>query len=257
MKFNARAKSIPLSVTLALDARAKELIADGRDVINMTAGEPDFDAPAAVRDAARSFVDSGKVRYTPAPGRQSLRETIADHLSRTRGVPFEAKEVTVCHSAKHALLGVPESLIAEHGAVSEPVARAMAHGVRERFGANIGIATTGISGPGGGSDEKPVGLVYLAMVWGSGREGSTWEGSAVERFVFPVDRVRHRELTAQVALDWTRRLLLGIELASPSLLSSGGSSMPGSPMDSESAKTFTPRIGSVDPGRAQEPSGGN
>ena len=54
MKFNARAKSIPLSVTLALDARAKELIADGRDVINMTAGEPDFDAPAAVRDAAPS-----------------------------------------------------------------------------------------------------------------------------------------------------------------------------------------------------------
>ena len=77
MKFNARAKSIPLSVTLALDARAKELIADGRDVINMTAGEPDFDAPAAVRDAARAYVDSGKVRYTPAPGRPSLRETMA------------------------------------------------------------------------------------------------------------------------------------------------------------------------------------
>ena len=113
MKFNARAKDIPLSATLALDARAKELIAEGRDVINMTAGEPDFDAPAAVRDASRAFVDSGKVRYTPAPGRPSLRETIAGHLSRTRGVPFEAKEVTVCHSAKHALSGVILSLVSE------------------------------------------------------------------------------------------------------------------------------------------------
>ena len=113
MKFNARAHSIPLSATLALDARAKELIADGRDVINMTAGEPDFDAPAAVRDAARAYVDSGKVRYTPAPGRPSLRETIAGHLSRTHGLPFEAKEVTVCHSAKHALSGVLLSLVSE------------------------------------------------------------------------------------------------------------------------------------------------
>jgi aspartate aminotransferase len=113
MQFNTRAHSIPLSATLALDARAKELIADGRDIINMTAGEPDFDAPAAVRDAARAFVDSGKVRYTPAPGRVSLRETIAGHLSRTRGVTFDAKQVTVCHSAKHALSGTILSLVSE------------------------------------------------------------------------------------------------------------------------------------------------
>jgi aspartate aminotransferase len=113
MQFNTRAHSIPLSATLALDARAKELIADGRSVINMTAGEPDFDAPQAVRDAARTFVDSGKVRYTPAPGRISLRETIAGHLSRTRGVPFDAKQITVCHSAKHALSGVLLSLLSD------------------------------------------------------------------------------------------------------------------------------------------------
>jgi len=113
MKFNARAHSIPLSATLALDARAKELIASGRDIINMTAGEPDFDAPSAVRDSARAFVDSGKVRYTPAPGRPSLRETIAAHLSRTHGLPFEAKEVTVCHSAKHALSGTLLSLVSD------------------------------------------------------------------------------------------------------------------------------------------------
>ncbi|MCL4147594.1 UNVERIFIED_CONTAM: hypothetical protein GTU68_061321 [Idotea baltica] len=71
----------------------------------MTAGEPDFDSPAVVRDAGKQAIDGGRVKYTPAPGRLDLRETIADYLTRTRGVEFQAQHITVCHSGKHALSG--------------------------------------------------------------------------------------------------------------------------------------------------------
>jgi nicotinamide-nucleotide amidase len=104
---------------------------------------------------------------------------------------------------KVALLGVPESLLLKHGAVSEPVALAMAEGARERFGADLAVSTTGIAGPGGGSDEKPVGLVWVGFSDGDER--------AAQMFEFPLDRSRHRMATAQVALDWVRRSLLGEE----------------------------------------------
>jgi len=163
--------------------------------------------------------------------------------------------VAYSNEAKHSLLGVPEDLLVEHGAVSEPVARAMAEGVRERFNADIGVATTGISGPGGGSEEKPVGLVYVGIAWSEATQGS--DHSRVERFVFAVDRARHRVLTAQVGLDWVRRLLLGLELVGPSLLRSGGGSAPGSHSGMQPAKNFTPRSGAAGLDRAHETSGGN
>ena len=121
--------------------------------------------------------------------------------------------VAYADAAKRALLGVPEALLAEHGAVSEPVARAMAEGVRERFGADLAIATTGISGPDGGSEAKPVGLVYLAL--------ADAQGTHSDHFVFPLDRTRHRQITAQVALDWIRRRLLGVALEGPTLCAGG------------------------------------
>jgi nicotinamide-nucleotide amidase len=70
--------------------------------------------------------------------------------------------VTYSNAAKHGLLGVPEALLATHGAVSEPVARAMAEGALARSDADVSVAITGVAGPGGGSQEKPVGLVHLA-----------------------------------------------------------------------------------------------
>lgn len=111
MRPNARVSAIAFSQTLALDARAKELARKGRDVVNLSVGEPDFDAPRAVRDAAHASIESGEVRYTPAAGRESLRATVAAHLSRTRGVPYQAAEVAICHSAKHALSGAVLSLV--------------------------------------------------------------------------------------------------------------------------------------------------
>lgn len=132
--------------------------------------------------------------------------------------------VAYSNAAKTEFLGVSEALLSEHGAVSLPVVRAMAEGVRARFGTDFGLATTGISGPGGGSDEKPVGLVCVALACGD----PTSETHA-DSFVFPVDRIRHRALTAQLALDWVRRRLIGEELIGPTLLRrSGGSSAPSS-----------------------------
>ncbi len=113
MRINQRVDEIPLSRTLALDALAKDLAASGRDIINMTAGEPDFDSPQLVRDSAKKAIDGGRVKYTPAPGRLELRQTIAEFLTRTREVEFTASQITVCHSGKHALSGSLLTLISE------------------------------------------------------------------------------------------------------------------------------------------------
>jgi nicotinamide-nucleotide amidase len=120
---------------------------------------------------------------------------------------FAGGVVAYSNAAKLELLGVPSAVLEEHGAVSDLVVRAMAEGVRERFGVDIGIATTGISGPDGGTASKPVGLVHIALA----REGATY----AESFAFRMDRTRHRLLTSQVALDWVRRTLLGVELVGP------------------------------------------
>jgi nicotinamide-nucleotide amidase len=148
---------------------------------------------------------------------------VAERISEEAGASdyFLGGVVSYANSAKTRLLDVSEAMLAEHGAVSDPVVRAMAEGVRARFGSDLGVATTGISGPGGGTAEKPVGLVHVALA----RES----GTHAESFVFPLDRTRHRLLTAQVAIDWVRRSLLGAELVGPSLLrKKGGGSAPGS-----------------------------
>ena len=87
MTLSQRAAGVPLSITLALDARAKRLAAEGRDAINMSVGEPDFEAPRAAARAAASRALEGPVRYTPAAGAPELRRAIAAHLCETRGAP--------------------------------------------------------------------------------------------------------------------------------------------------------------------------
>lgn len=108
--------------------------------------------------------------------------------------------VVYSNRSKTDLLGVPESLIEAHGAVSEPVAAAMAAGIRARAGVDIGIGITGIAGPGGGTAEKPVGTVAIAV------EGP-WGGRVSTR-VFPGGRELVRFFASQAALDEVRRALL-------------------------------------------------
>jgi nicotinamide-nucleotide amidase len=111
----------------------------------------------------------------------------------------------VCYSneAKTAVLGVPPAVLAERGAVSEAVAIAMADGIRARAACEIGIGVTGIAGPTGGSIEKPVGTVVIAV--------TTAGASVVRTYRFPTGRARVRQFAAQMALDLARRVLLGVD----------------------------------------------
>ncbi len=147
---------------------------------------------------------------------------------------FRGGVVAYSNEAKAALLDVPMEMIRSEGAVSEAVVREMAESALARFGAEFAVATSGISGPEGGTPEKPVGLVWIALARRRSPSGARSGGPEpakvsihADSFVFPVDRTRHRLLTAQVALDWIRRSLLGAELIGPSLLRRGGGSTPG------------------------------
>ena len=106
------------------------------------------------------------------------------------------------NAVKTGLLGVDEGVLAAHGAVSEPVARAMADGARARLGADVGVAITGIAGPSGGSDAKPVGTVVVAAT-GLGRE-------RVRTFRFMGDRALVRAQSVHAALEAVRRLILDL-----------------------------------------------
>ncbi len=107
--------------------------------------------------------------------------------------------VAYANEVKTRALGVPAELIALHGAVSEEVACAMAAGVRAAMGASFGVSTTGVAGPGGGTPQKPVGLVYVGL---SGPAGTT-----AERLMVPGDREQIRSFSASFAIDRIRRAL--------------------------------------------------
>jgi competence/damage-inducible protein CinA-like protein len=110
--------------------------------------------------------------------------------------------VVYANDAKVALAGVDPRLIAEHGAVSEPLARALAEGIRARLHTDVGVGVTGVAGPGGGTEQKPVGLVWLSVTGP--------DGAALTRSVnLPGDRADVRDRATTVALHLVRRLLLG------------------------------------------------
>jgi nicotinamide-nucleotide amidase len=129
--------------------------------------------------------------------------------SRLTDVPgssayVESAVVVYSNTAKTSLAGVPSTLIEAHGAVSEPVASAMAAGIRERAGVEIGVGITGVAGPSGGSEAKPVGTVAIA-VSGAGLE------TRVRTFRFPGGRAQVKFFASQSALDMVRRLLIAPE----------------------------------------------
>ena len=127
---------------------------------------------------------------------------LAERMTRVAGSSdyFLGGAVTYTNELKTQVLGVPEEMLREHGAVSEPVARTMAESVRRIFGSDYGAGITGVAGPGGGSEAKPVGTVHIAVAGPNGVDH--------RRIRFPGDRERVRAQSAQFALDMLRRMLL-------------------------------------------------
>jgi nicotinamide-nucleotide amidase len=127
---------------------------------------------------------------------------IAQRLTSVAGSSVYFKEGVVAYSneAKIRSLGVEAALILEHGAVSAPVAEAMAEGVRQRADTDFGISVTGVAGPGGGTEEKPVGLVFIALA----------DDAHIEhrKIMLPGDRNLIRWRASQAALDLLRRRLI-------------------------------------------------
>ena len=158
-----------------------------------------------MREAAAALLDDLRAHgVTVATAESCTGGLIAAALTEIAGSSdvVDRGFVTYSNAAKMELLGVPEELLAAHGAVSEPVARAMAEGALKRALAGIAVSVTGVAGPGGGSAEKPVGTVWF---------GCALRGSAThaERQVFPGDRAAIRAATVLRAFALFRRALPG------------------------------------------------
>jgi len=106
---------------------------------------------------------------------------------------FDRGVITYSNVSKIELLDVPEKILTDFGAVSEQVARAMAEGIRKRARVDIGVSTTGIAGPTGGTKEKPVGLVYVGV--------ATHDTVSVKRFLFSGDRLQNKERACDATLS--------------------------------------------------------
>ena len=159
--------------------------------------EGDEELETAVGDLLRA------AGATVATGESCTGGLVAARLTAVPGSSDYVLGGVVAYSndAKQSLLDVPAALLREHGAVSEPVARTLAAAARRRLGASFGIGVTGVAGPGGGSDAKPVGTVHVALAGP--------EGDLVHRLArFPGDRERVRWQTSQLALELLRRELL-------------------------------------------------
>jgi nicotinamide-nucleotide amidase len=131
---------------------------------------------------------------------------IGHRLTQVPGSSAYVDRGAICYSnhAKMDMLGVPAELIAAHGAVSREVASAMAKGIRERAGVSVGLSVTGIAGPGGATETKPVGLVYVGLDGGAG-------DTMTKEFRFHGDRSVIKQRSSQAALDLLRRWLIARE----------------------------------------------
>ncbi len=178
---------------IALDAAVLELQDAFGSSIFSADGRP---LPRVVGDMLRS------ADWTIAVAESCTGGLLASLLTDVPGSSDYVERGAVCYSnrAKIDWLGVPEAIIAEHGAVSEPVAQSMAEGIRTRAHTDVGIGVTGIAGPGGGTPDKPVGTVAIAVVAG--------DDTRVRTFQFIGEREQVKYQSAQAALNMLRLMML-------------------------------------------------
>ena len=134
-------------------------------------------------------------KLTVATAESCTGGLIAHSLTNISGSSdyFERGIISYSNNAKTEVLDVPNDILQKYGAVSEQVAKAMAENVRVKSKVDIGVSTTGIAGPTGGTPEKPVGLVFIAM--------STADETIVKKFQFTGDRLQNKVSTCNAALD--------------------------------------------------------
>ena len=111
IKLSQRVQSIKPSPTLAITARAAALRAEGKDVIGLGAGEPDFDTPEHIKSAATKALNEGYTKYTPVPGLLELREAISEKLQRDNGLDYASNQIVVSNGAKQSIANLSLSLL--------------------------------------------------------------------------------------------------------------------------------------------------
>ena len=177
----------------SMEAAFREVLAD--DVAGVDVGS----LPEVI------LAELGRLGQTLAVAESCTGGLMSAHITDVPGASevFLGGVVSYSNEAKENMIDVPHELLVEHGAVSEEVARAMAEGVRSRFGSDWGASITGIAGPTGGTEEKPVGLVHWAVAGPAG----IW----AKHRVFLGDRPIVREWSLNATLDLLRRRLLALE----------------------------------------------
>ncbi len=193
---------VHLRARAATDAEAEALLAELGDKIELALGDHVFSTHG---ESLEEVVGMRLVmkEKTVAVAESCTGGLLSERLTRTPGSSIFFLGGVVCYSndLKTKMAGVPQTLIEENGAVSKPVAQALAEGIRKRAGASLGVGITGIAGPGGGTPEKPVGLVYIAL--------ADEQGTELREFRFPGNRDHIRQWAAQAALEMIRRRLRG------------------------------------------------
>jgi nicotinamide-nucleotide amidase len=195
--YCARPGAVDVRLT-ASGAGAAEIVRAGEAVVQRILGANIFGFDDAEMEAVVIGLLRAK-RKTLALAESCTGGGLAQRVTDVPGASevFLGGVVSYANSAKEKFLGVRAETLATHGAVSEPVAREMALGAREKFGADFAIAVTGIAGPSGGTPEKPVGTVFIALASATGVE--------VKKFLNVWDRATFKQVTATQALEWLRR----------------------------------------------------
>ena len=198
--YCARPWSVDVRLT-AGGAEAKKIVAEGEAIVQRILGKHifGFDDDEIEHVIVRLLTER---KQTLALAESCTGGNIANRITNVPGASavLLGGVVSYANSAKEKLVGVRAETLLEHGAVSEAVARELAAGVREKLGADFALAVTGIAGPGGGTAEKPVGTVFIAL--------ASATGVSVQKMLNPWDRATFKEVTATQAMEGLRSLLV-------------------------------------------------
>jgi nicotinamide-nucleotide amidase len=182
-------------------AKAEKLLDEITDRMALALGEHLYSTKGEQLEEVVAHVLTEN-RATIAVAESCTGGLLAERLTRVPGSSSYFLGGVICYSndLKSTFVGVPQNLIETKGAVSSEVALALADGIRKRTGATLGVGVTGVAGPGGGTPEKPVGLVHIGL--------ADEHGPRERAYRFPGDRERIRQFAAQAALDAVRRYYL-------------------------------------------------